>query len=128
MALRLRSLDGEFAIARLASDAEVPDWAGQGPVRMVTRTPDELSILVVAAHVPDDVRAERGWRGLVLAGPLPFSMTGVLASVLQPLADAGVPILAMSTFETDYVFVKGDDLSRALEALATAGHVVAQDA
>ncbi len=128
MPQRLRLLEGEFAIARLAHDAEVPGWAGQGRVRMVARTPVELSILVEAAAVPAGVPAERGWRGFVLAGPLPFAMTGVLASVLQPLGDAGVPILAMSTFDTDYVFVKRDDQARAIDALTAAGHEVDQGA
>jgi hypothetical protein len=128
MPQRLRSLPGEFAIARLPPHAAVPDWAGDGCVTMVTRSPDELSILVGATQVPDDVRNERGWCGFVLVGPFPFSTTGVLASVLQPLALAGVPILAMSTFDTDYVFVKRDDQGRAIAAMIAAGHDVDYDA
>lgn len=128
MAQRLRALAGEFTIARLAPDAALPDWADQGSVAMVTRSPDELSVLARSSLVPDDVRSERGWCGFVLAGPVPFSMTGVLASVLQPLAVAGVPILAMSTFDTDYVFVKHDDLALATEALIAAGHEVVREA
>ena len=59
---------------------------------------------------------------LKLEGPFPFSMTGVLASFIQPLADAGIPIFAISTFDTDYVLVKRDTLRASLQVLANAGH------
>jgi len=72
--------------------------------------------------VPEDVRVERGWVALKLEGPFPFSMTGVLASFLQPLAEEKVPIFAISTFDTDYVLVKRADLERAAKALGGAGH------
>lgn len=128
MAVRLRPLTPEFAIVRLDPGGEVPAWAGRGSLTMVTRSPDELSILVEADLVPEGVQCERGWCGVVIVGPLPFTLTGVLASVLQPLADAAIPILAMSTFDTDYVFVKGSDRMRAMTALTGAGHVVVQGA
>jgi hypothetical protein len=65
---------------------------------------------------------ERGWVALKLEGPFPFTMTGVLASFLQPLADAKIPIFAISTFDTDYVLIKRDDLPRTQGALSAAGH------
>ena len=93
----------------------------------MTRSSDELSI-VCEEHaseehrLPEGIRAERGWVALKLEGPFPFSMTGVLASFLQPLAEAKIPIFAISTFDTDYVLVKRDDLELAQKALAAAGH------
>ena len=65
---------------------------------------------------------EDGWLALKLEGPFPFSMTGVLASFLDPLAKAAIPIFAVSTFDTDYVLIKDTDLQRAATALAVAGH------
>ncbi len=88
----------------------------------MTRSTDELSIVCEDHRVPEGVRVERGWDALKLEGPLPFSMTGVLASFLQPLAEEKIPILAISTFDTDYVLVKREDLERAKKALETAGH------
>jgi hypothetical protein len=70
----------------------------------------------------EGVRAEKGWVGLKLEGPFPFTMTGVLASFLQPLAEAGIPVFAVSTFNTDYVLIKGEHLERAVKALGEAGH------
>ena len=72
----------------------------------------------------EGVRIERGWVALKLEGPFPFSMTGVLASFLQPLAEAKIPIFAISTFDTDYVLVKAEKLDRALGVLRSAGHAV----
>lgn len=72
--------------------------------------------------MPEGVRVERGWAGLKLEGPFPFSMTGVLASFLEPLARAGISIFAVSTFDTDYVLVKSDMLTRALEVIQASGH------
>jgi hypothetical protein len=76
--------------------------------------------------VPEAVRCARGWRCLRVAGSLDFSLVGVLASLLVPLAEAGVTVLATATFDTDYFLVKEIDLERATEALQAAGHSVAQ--
>jgi hypothetical protein len=86
------------------------------------RTASELSVVCAAAGVPDDVRAERGWRALAVEGPLDLALTGVLASLLVPLAHAGVSIFAVSTYDTDYVLVRSERLADALEALRGAGH------
>jgi len=75
--------------------------------------------------IDSSLRVERGWTALKLEGPFPFSMTGILASFLRPLADAKIPIFAISTFDTDYVLIKQDDLPRAQVALKAAGHELA---
>jgi hypothetical protein len=93
----------------------------------VTRTPDELSIVCAAGAVPDGSRSERGWRALRVAGPLDFSLTGVLVSLLAPLADAAVPAFAVSTHDTDYLLVKEESLARAADALRRAGHRLADE-
>jgi hypothetical protein len=109
---------GEFAVVRLPPASPVPEWAA-APASFcsITRTGDELSVVCPASLVPAGARAERGWAMLKLAGPFPFTATGVLASVLAPLARAGISVFAVSTFDTDYVLVKRDDLARAIGAL-----------
>ncbi|UCH09553.1 MAG: ACT domain-containing protein [Fidelibacterota bacterium] len=69
-------------------------------------------------------KADTGWRGLRVAGPLSLDLTGVLASLTQPLAAAGVSIFAISTYHTDYLLVKDTDLSRAAEVLRAVGHTI----
>ena len=112
---------GEFAVVRLPPASPVPEWAGAAAsFCSITRTDDELSVVCPASVVPADARAERGWAMLKRAGPFPFTATGVLASVLAPLARAGISVFAVSTFDTDYVLVKREDLARAIESLEEA--------
>ena len=123
--LTLLPLDGVFAICRLEPDAPVPVWATGGEFVAITRTAEELSIVCPEAAVPGDVQSERGWRAWRLAGTFDLSAAiGVLASVTAPLAEAGVGLFAVSTFDTDYLLVKADNAARATEALRGAGHTV----
>jgi hypothetical protein len=121
-----------LAVCRVAPDARIPAWALKGEFFCVVRTRDELSIVCGESvcgedvcgedRMPDGVSAERGWLALKLEGPFPFSMTGVLESFLQPLAEAQIPIFAISTFDTDYVLIKRENLGQAVAALGAAGH------
>jgi uncharacterized protein len=126
-ALTLHLHPGEYAVCRLAPDAAVPAWAQAGGFCSITRTADELSIICRAEAVPADVKHERGWRLLQLAGPFDFDAVGVLSSVLQPLAAAKVSSLAVATFDTDYLLVKAANLAPALAALRAAGHTVREE-
>ncbi len=114
-------------MCRLAPDARIPAGALEGGFFSVVRTPDELSIVCPEDACPEDrmsagATIERGWVALKLEGPFPFSMTGVLASFVQPLAEAQIPIFAISTFDTDYVLIKREHMEQAACALAAAGH------
>jgi len=120
-------LEEHLAVCRLAHDAPIPILALEEKFFCVVRTRDELSIVCpekacTASQIPDGAAIEPRWIALQLEGPFPFSMTGVLASFLQPLAEAQIPIFAISTFDTDYVLIKHKDVERALMALAEAGH------
>lgn len=121
MALSFRRHGGEYAVCQLGAGEEIPDWAA-GSLISVTRTPGELSIVCEAAAVPEGVRCVKGWACLELCGPFPFEATGILASFLQPLAEAGVPIFALSTFDTDWVLAPGAVMEKAVQALRAAGH------
>jgi hypothetical protein len=122
--MKLVALEGEMVVARLAADDPIPAWATRGSISSITRTAEELSVVCAAADVPPGVQAERGWRCLRVAGPLDFSLTGVLASILGPLATAGVSIVAISTYDTDYVLVREQSFAPAVECLRAAGHEV----
>jgi hypothetical protein len=93
-------------------------------LQSVTRTADELSIVCSAASVPTAVSAQRGFRCLRVVGPLDFAATGILESLLRPLADAGVSVFVVSTYDTDYVLVRAACLEPAVAALCRAGHEV----
>lgn len=123
--LRLTVLPGRLAVSRLEATAVVPEWGQAGQFTAAVRASGELAIVCEEARVPDGVRSERGWCALKVEGPLDFSMTGVLASLAVPLAEAGVSILVLSTFDTDYILVKNAQLRQAATALESAGHRVA---
>jgi hypothetical protein len=115
---------GRFAVCRLPADAALPPWASGGTFSSVTRTPGELSIVCAEGLAPEGTKCECGWRIFQVAGPLDFSLTGILAAIATPLAGAGVSIFAISAFDTDYVLVKEENLAKAVEALGAAGHKV----
>jgi hypothetical protein len=120
----LTLLPDTFAISRLGVNADIPAWATAGGFFSITRTAEELSIVCLQSLVPHGIRCERDWRCFKLAGPIPFTTVGVLASLVQPLAKAGISVFAVSTFETDYLLVKAVDLARAIDAMRHSGHAV----
>lgn len=114
-----------YAVARLGAREPLPPWAHASSGFMsITRTKEELSIVCRGSAVPSDARAEHDWRGVKLHGPFAFDQVGVLSSFVSPLAASRIGVFAVSTFDTDYVFVKQADLDRALSALAAAGHAL----
>jgi len=121
----LRVWPGRWAVCRLVPDAAVPDWATR-PARLavVARSETELSILAPDLHVPDQVLSERGFRVIEVIGPVPFAVTGLIASLSQPLAAAGISLFPVATYDTDYVLVKETALESAVEVLRAAGFTV----
>jgi hypothetical protein len=120
-------MPGSYAICRLDADAGVPPWATSVAFSSITRTTNELSIVCPSDDVPDAVRAQRGYRGLAVRGPLDFSLVGIVASLGVALAAASISIFVVSTHDTDYLFVRDADLGRAVASLRDAGHAVIID-
>ena len=123
MNLDFSVLSGSFVIARLQPGASVPKTVMDSrDFVSITRTDDELSI-VCPEHAAAGLAGVDGpWRAMKIHGPFAFDQTGVLASFLDPLADASIGIFAASTFDTDYVLVKSGNLERAVQVLQSAGH------
>lgn len=115
---------GDFSVCRLSPNEPAPAWAGSGVFSSVTRTTEELSVICPSVQVPSGVKHEASWRLLKFQGPFAFNETGILASVLAPLAAAKIGILATATFDTDYLFVKTTQLDDAIRVLDNAGHTV----
>jgi uncharacterized protein len=123
MKLTLIKLPESYSILRMNAGDDVPAWALKSFLS-ITRTDDELSI-VTSTPVPEcGYPLSTGWSGFKLQGPFNFNLTGVLISVLDPLADAGIGIFAISTFDTDYVLVKTENAQLATEALTHAQHTI----
>ncbi len=121
----LRLLPETFAIVRLAGDASVPPWAGSQDFLAVVRTRNELSIVCREDTVPaGHSEVQRGFRCMAVAGTLDFAQIGIIAQLSQPLADAGISIFGISTYDTDHILVRDKDLEEATFALRNAGHDV----
>lgn len=123
---RFRVHGERLAIARLDPAAEVPAWARGGFVN-IARTVDELSIVCAQAHVPRDVVQERDRIAFGIEGTVPMTTVGILASLCSALAEANVPVFAISTHDTDWLLVSADRFDAARAALTGLGHAVAGD-
>lgn len=124
--LSLTLLPERLAVCRLNPGASLPQSAPGEACNLwsVTRTAEEVSVVLPEEEALPEWKIEPGWRGFKVAGPLAFGLTGVVSSLTQPLAEAGVPVFVISTFDTDYLLVKEGDLDRAREVLTGAGHEV----
>lgn len=122
--LTFEILSATLGVCKLGASQEVPPWAYQGEFFSVTKTSEEMSIVCPEAVIPDEALCERGWRALKIAGMLDFSLVGILAVVSAVLANAGVSIFAISTYNTDYILVRDNDLEAAVQALGGAGYTI----
>jgi hypothetical protein len=123
--LPLELLPETLAICRLDAGASVPGWTERsGGFLTISRTTEELSITAVQRAVPTDLPCERDYRAIRVRGPLPLNLIGIVAAIADPLAEVGLSIFAISTYDTDYVLIKARDLDAALGALERAGHQI----
>ena len=120
--LTLSLLADTFSICRLGPEAEIPSWALAGDFFSVTRTKEELSLVCPQEMVPEGTHCEGDFRSIKVEGPLDFALVGVLASLTEALAQEEISILAISTFDTDYLLVKEAQVDRAVQKLSQAGH------
>ncbi|HKV75464.1 MAG TPA: ACT domain-containing protein [Gemmatimonadales bacterium] len=123
--LPLEVLPWTLAICRLPPDAPMPEWVRGAAFLTASRTPEELSITVDQALVPPDIRSQMNYRAIRVRDVLPPDLIGILVAIGAPLAAAGLPIFAISTFDTDYVLLRAADLETGLETLRRAGHRIA---
>jgi hypothetical protein len=123
--MELALMSQELAVCRLEEHDPVPDWAWRGELVSITRARGELSLICASGAVPEGApKVERGWRALVVTTEMDFSTTGVAAALTAALADAGVSVLPVATYDTDYFLVKCERVADAIEALLAAGHQV----
>ncbi len=118
--MKLELLKKDYAVCRLQSK-QLPD----GEFMSLTVSGGEISLVCEEERVPDGCVVERGWCGLRVCGALDFSLIGILAGLTDALARADVSVFAMSTYDTDYLFVKKIRLETAVQALKTAGYEIA---
>lgn len=121
MSMKLQWLELSLAVCKL-DDTPLPAWAQSSELLNFTRTPDECSLVCEERLVPEGIKAEKGWRALKVDAVLDFSLVGILAGISSVLAQAGVSIYAVSTYDTDYILLKQEQCAAAKEALQQAGY------
>lgn len=120
--LTMNVLQDKYAVCRFDHNASIPEWIKSNEFLSITKTADELSIVCLQENIPYEVQCEKDWRLLKVEGPLDFSLIGILASISNTLANKGISIFAISTYETDYILVKEKDLECAVDALLHQGN------
>lgn len=114
-----------LAVVRLAAGAEIPDWAESSSIFSITATATETSLVCAGRSVPKKAVHQKPWTAFSVAGTLDLAATGILATLLAPLADAEVSVFVLSTYDTDWILVPTADADRAEEAWRRSGHAVA---
>ena len=121
--MKLKKLPWDLTVCRLSS-AETVNLSAD--FFFIGKTDEEISLVCPTASVPADTAArEDGWRGFLIEGVLDFSLTGILAKLSGILAENGIGIFAVSTYNTDYILVKAENLDRSLSVLESAGYEIA---
>ena len=122
--MKLEQFPETLAVVRLPPGAEIPPWAESSSLFSITATARETSLVCARRSVPKKAQQAGPFTAFAVEGPLDFSLTGILAELLQPLADAEISVFTISTFDTDWILVPQDDADRAAEEWRRRGHDV----
>jgi len=106
MGFRLKLLGLKLAVVKLEKISNPSQFFQNGDFVSLTKTADEVSLVIETKFVEKDWEANTGWRAFAIEGPLDFSLVGILNQVLTPLAEVGISVFTLSTFDTDYILVK----------------------
>jgi len=123
-AMSLTLLPGRLAICQCSPDESISELAARSQFFSITRTDEEISVVLPEEMVPAGWKAEKGWRCFKVLGSLNLQMTGVLASLTSCLADEGISVLAISTYHTDYLLVREGDREKARMKFEAKGYEV----
>jgi uncharacterized protein len=124
MILNIRVLPDHYSIYRFKPGTEIPEWIYSSEFFSITRTQDEISVVTSQTDTETGFLSNRDWRVLKIAGPLDFSLIGIIADISVVLKDKNIPILSISTYDTDYILIKQKDLETGIMALEENGHKI----
>ncbi|MBQ2063403.1 MAG: ACT domain-containing protein [Firmicutes bacterium] len=120
--MELKKIPYDLTVCKVADTAAI-DLSGE--FYFIGKTDEELSLVIPTDAVPaETTERDDGWRAFRIQGVLDFSLIGILSKISGLLADAGIGIFAVSTFNTDYILVKKENFEKALGVLAVAGYQI----
>jgi hypothetical protein len=124
--LKFILMEGIYSLCRLAPQETLPSWSLSSPFYTISKTSDELSVVCESSYVPAEVKQDGDWRLLKIAAVLDLSLTGITAKFSTALANAGVNLCVIATYQTDYLLVKQEKLAISITALQNAGFIIQQ--
>lgn len=123
--LRMDALGQEFSICKVADYSQIDL---ESPFVFTGSTDEEKSLVCPTELIPqNNVERDDGWKALRIIGMLDFSLVGILARISNILAENSIGIFAVSTFNTDYIFVKRFNFDKAIKALEDAGFIIGKN-
>jgi len=120
--LVLSMLSETFTIHKLSPDASIPEEILKSNFYSVSKTENELSLVCSEVVEVQSLQSSNGWKCIKVKGPLDFNLTGILAGISDILTKGNISIFAISTFDTDYILIRSQDLSSARNKLRKAGY------
>lgn len=115
--MQLKILDNKLKVAKLKSNETVPQIVFEQEFYSITKTDEELSIVIDEYIDISSEIVEYNWRAIKVVGVLDFSLIGILSGISKILAESKISIFAISTYNTDYILLKADKLESAIEVL-----------
>jgi uncharacterized protein len=128
MLMKFIVLKGKYSIYKFKNGSALPGWIYSSDFYSVTKTKDELSVIAVQSDIiSEDIACSNDWRIFKIEGPLDFSQVGIIADISVIFKEKNIPLFTISTFETDYILVKENDLSTGMKALRDKGHQISTE-
>lgn len=122
--LKIRLLQGIYAVCQISNREKVPSWVEEKGFFSVTKTEDEISVVMLQDKISKEIKAEKDWRILKVEGTLEFSLIDILAKISSVLAENQISIFVISTFNTDYILVKEEKIEKAMAVLSQEGYEI----
>ena len=116
--LRIRLLQGTYAVCQIKDTENILNCFDEKDFFSITKTEDEISVVMLQDKIASDVKVEKDWRILKVEGTLDFSLIGILAKISEILAKNSISIFVISTFNTDYILVKEEKVEKAILVLS----------
>lgn len=121
--MELKEIQGDYTVCKIPGLSELTQEIQASQFWFFGKTDEELSLVCETALVPKkSIQREDGFWAFRIEGTLDFSLTGILSRLSAVLADHGIGIFAVSTFQTDYILVKKENYKKAIEKLKEAGY------
>ena len=122
--LQLSLLKDKYGICTLPNTAPIPDWALTQSLASITRTEKELTIVCRLEILPSQYQSDLNWRCFKIDGSFDLNQIGVISSISSTLADAGISIYVISTYDTDYFLIQEHNLEQTISTLSSSGHSI----